>query len=77
MTRERMRSVRDLLAEAKRLMGASELHVQFFDVPRDAMSTLLVEGAAVTNDAHGMTAAMDWRDESIVLDAFRGPEVVG
>lgn len=47
MTRERLHSALHLLGEARRLLGASVLHVQAFDVGPDEIATMVLDGGNV------------------------------
>lgn len=47
MTRERLHSALHLLDEARRLLGASVIHVQAFDVGPDEIATMVADGGHV------------------------------
>lgn len=68
MTPAKLHSALDLLAEVRRLLGASTLHVQVFDVNQDVIATIMVEGGIVSQKPSWTTVELE--RPGVLLDAF-------
>jgi hypothetical protein len=72
LTRAQLHAALDLLAEVRRMLGASVLHVDAFDVGPDVISTMIVDKACTYVRQTAESLHLELKCPGVEMDVFSG-----